>query len=209
MAEVVHRRDPEPATLGEYLYRERQRTATLQRVLTARSGVSQPNIAAYERGRRQPSWSVFVRLINAMNRRPVLTTEPLEPPAELHRRVISLESVVQEVLEVVGDRAYRFEHNAAARPLGLDLPIDFVHVSVVGDPDRLDELAIRAVECDRSREVMTHRGLRIKPQVHFFAALAAVALEVVAVPRDSVVVVLNGRQVHVAPMEQLRVKPLL
>lgn len=54
VAEAVHRPDPEPATLGEYLYRERQRTATLQRVLTARSGVSQPNIAAYERGRRQP-----------------------------------------------------------------------------------------------------------------------------------------------------------
>jgi hypothetical protein len=37
-------------TLGRLIYRARQRTGTLQRILTARTGISQPNISAYELG---------------------------------------------------------------------------------------------------------------------------------------------------------------
>jgi hypothetical protein len=40
----------ESLTLGKLIYRTRQRTGTLQRILTARTGISQPNISAYELG---------------------------------------------------------------------------------------------------------------------------------------------------------------
>jgi transcriptional regulator with XRE-family HTH domain len=199
----------DPPTLGRYIYRERQRTGTLQRVLTARSGISQPNISAYEQGRREPSWSVFVRLITAMGRRPVVSTEPLESATDILRQLIDIKAVVGEVLDVVADRSYRFEHNAAAHLLGLDLPVDFVHVSVVGDPDNLDELALRATGSSGRREVTTRRGGTLRPQVEFSAALAAVVLEVVETPRESVLVVVDGRHVNVAPMEDIRVQPLL
>jgi transcriptional regulator with XRE-family HTH domain len=65
-------------TLGRLIYRTRQRTGTLQRILTARTGISQPNISAYELGRRQPTWPTFVQLIAAMDRRPVIEIGPAE-----------------------------------------------------------------------------------------------------------------------------------
>lgn len=204
----VHRPVEDPPTLGRYLYRERQRTGTLQRVLAARSGVSQPNISAYEQGRREPSWAVFVRLIAAMGLRPVINTEPLESAADITRQLINVTSVVREVLAVVGDRSYRFEHNAAAHLLGLNVPLDVVHVSVVGDPDNLDELALRAARGGR-REVTARRGGSLVPQVKFHAALASVVLEVIAAPRDSVLVGVGDFYVSVAPMEEIRVQPLL
>jgi transcriptional regulator with XRE-family HTH domain len=209
VAQSVRRPDEGPPNLGRLLYRERQRTATLQRVLTARTGISQPNISAYEQGRREPTWPVFVRLIEAMDRRLVVSTEPLESAADRIRSVISINSVVHEVLEVVGDRLYRFEHNAAAHILGLDLPLDFVHVSVLGDPNNLDELALRATGRDGRREVRTLRGGTLRPQIKFEAALAAIAIEVTDAPRDHVLVTVDGKQVRVAPMEDVRVQPLL
>jgi hypothetical protein len=144
-----------------------------------------------------------------MDRRLVVSTEPLASPADGIRRVISVSSVVREVLEVVGDRLYRFEDNAAAHILGLDLPLDFVHVSVLGDPNNLDELALRATGRDGRREVTTLRGGTLRPQIKFNAALAAIAIEVTAAPRDHVLVSVDGTEVRVAPMEDVRVQPLL
>ncbi|HEU4945864.1 MAG TPA: hypothetical protein VFT31_01810 [Kribbella sp.] len=139
----------------------------------------------------------------------MISSEPLESPADQIRQWIDIDQVVHEVLAVVGDRPYRFEHNAAAHLLGLDLPVDFVHVSVVGDPDNLDELALRAVGGGHRREVSTLRGGMLRPQVKFHAALAAITLEVIESPRRHVVVALGDHQVRVAPMEDLRLQPLL
>ncbi|MDA3803873.1 helix-turn-helix domain-containing protein [Clavibacter sp. Sh2036] len=50
------------ATVGEELRRLRREVALSQRELAARTGVPQPNIAAYESGRRQPSPETLERL---------------------------------------------------------------------------------------------------------------------------------------------------
>ena len=67
-------------TLGKLIYRTRQQTVTLQRMLTKRSGVCQSSISAYEQGRVEPTWSTFVRLIAAMDRRPSIDVVPVDPP---------------------------------------------------------------------------------------------------------------------------------
>ncbi|CAQ02865.1 helix-turn-helix domain-containing protein [Clavibacter sepedonicus] len=50
------------ASVGEELRRLRREAALSQRELAAVTGVPQPNIAAYESGRRQPSPETLVRL---------------------------------------------------------------------------------------------------------------------------------------------------
>jgi predicted nucleotidyltransferase len=50
------------SSVGEELRRLRQEAALSQRELAARTGVPQPNIAAYESGRRQPSAETLDRL---------------------------------------------------------------------------------------------------------------------------------------------------
>ncbi|KZC95278.1 XRE family transcriptional regulator [Clavibacter tessellarius] len=50
------------ASIGEELRRLRREMALSQRELAARTGVPQPNIAAYESGRRQPSPETLERL---------------------------------------------------------------------------------------------------------------------------------------------------
>ncbi|OUE22756.1 transcriptional repressor DicA [Clavibacter michiganensis] len=50
------------ASIGEELRRLRREVALSQRELAARTGVPQPNIAAYESGRRQPSAETLERL---------------------------------------------------------------------------------------------------------------------------------------------------
>jgi len=50
------------ASVGEELRRLRREVALSQRELAARTGVPQPNIAAYESGRRQPSSETLERL---------------------------------------------------------------------------------------------------------------------------------------------------
>lgn len=55
--------------MGETLRESRERAGLSQAQLAARSGVAQPNIAAYESGRRHPSAAMEDRLRSAM--RPV------------------------------------------------------------------------------------------------------------------------------------------
>jgi len=50
------------ASVGEELRRLRREMAMSQRELAARTGIPQPNIAAYESGRRQPSAETLERL---------------------------------------------------------------------------------------------------------------------------------------------------
>jgi predicted nucleotidyltransferase len=58
-------------TSGEALRRRRQEAGLSQRALAARSGVPQPNIAAYESGRRTPAATTAERL-DAVLRIPTL-----------------------------------------------------------------------------------------------------------------------------------------
>lgn len=54
------------ATEASTLVKEaRTRAGLTQRQLAERAGVSQPVIAAYERGRRQPSWPMLEKLLEA------------------------------------------------------------------------------------------------------------------------------------------------
>jgi transcriptional regulator with XRE-family HTH domain len=51
--------------LGQVLADERFRQLRLQRTVAAASGITQPKLSAYERGRLIPSWEVFVRVLAA------------------------------------------------------------------------------------------------------------------------------------------------
>lgn len=53
--------------IGEMLLRRRLNAGLSQRELAARSGVPQPNIAAYERGRRVPAAETLRRLDGALS----------------------------------------------------------------------------------------------------------------------------------------------
>ncbi|MGM1028314.1 MAG: helix-turn-helix domain-containing protein [Actinomycetota bacterium] len=55
---------------GEDVRRIRERAGLTQRELAQRSGVAQPNIAAYERGTRRPSATMLTRLRETAKPRP-------------------------------------------------------------------------------------------------------------------------------------------
>jgi transcriptional regulator with XRE-family HTH domain len=133
--------------LAETLYEERKLSLIPQRILSARTGVPQPKISAYERGRTTPSWETFVRLLLAMERVPVLTTRGTHgsvshqggPEDRLFGALLT-------AVDAVGDRPYRIWHRAAAYLHGLAMTAERVimqgvAVQVVGDPDRLDDFA--------------------------------------------------------------------
>jgi transcriptional regulator with XRE-family HTH domain len=189
-----------PATeLGRILQEERRRTGTLQRMLAQRTGISQPNVSAYERGRMQPSWPIFVRLLAAMERRPVLETAPLEPE---YLPKVTLAEVIDVTLDLVGDRSYRFEDEFAAHLLGSDWPIGYVHVAMVADPDRLDEFALEVVR-KLGGTATTKRGQRLVPQVQFHHGTAMYVFELIAEGRRFVQVSHDGRTVNVSPAQDI------
>lgn len=74
MGTVCHRRLDLPTIpptryhrdMGEKLRESRERAGLSQAQLEVRSGVAQPNIAAYESGRRKPSAAMVARLQSAM-----------------------------------------------------------------------------------------------------------------------------------------------
>lgn len=71
----------------EHVRRIRERAGLTQRELAERSGVAQPNIAAYERGTRRPSEAMLERLIAAARQRPsaALAAHPSAVEAALHK----------------------------------------------------------------------------------------------------------------------------
>jgi len=184
--------------LGQVLADERFRQLRLQRTVAAASGITQPKLSAYERGRLTPSWGVFVKVLAAMDRRPVIRTEPLEPVSLLPR---SISEDVDLVLLIVGDRGYRFEQATAAHLLGTGERVELIYVSVEGDPERLDEVA--AAIADRNRAVTTKRGGGVRPHVAFDHGGRRIALELVREARRSIEVEYDGRRVRVAPMEDI------
>jgi hypothetical protein len=109
---------------------------------------SQPNISAYELGRRHPTWPTFVRLIAAMDQRPVIQIGPAERKLPLSYLLDHLDQAIRDVLTVVDGLPYRFESDAALQLLGQETTPDIVWVSAVADiedltqraPDRLDRL---------------------------------------------------------------------
>jgi transcriptional regulator with XRE-family HTH domain len=59
--------------LGELLAALRHRAGLSQDDLARRAGTSGPTVAAYERGRKEPRWSTFVRLAEACGAVPTVT----------------------------------------------------------------------------------------------------------------------------------------
>jgi hypothetical protein len=96
----------------------------LQRILTARTGISQPNISAYELGRRQPTWPTFVRLIAAMDQRPVIEIGPAERKLPLSYLLDRLDEAIRDVLSIVDRLPYRFESDVALQLLGQETTPD-------------------------------------------------------------------------------------
>jgi transcriptional regulator with XRE-family HTH domain len=183
-------------TLGRLIYRARQRTGTLQRILTARTGISQPNISAYELGRRQPTWPTFVRLIAAMDQRPVIEIGPAERKLPLSRLLDHLDEAIRDVLTVVDGLPYRFESDAALQLLGKQTTPDIVRVSAVADIEDLTQRALDRLD----RQIMTRRGGSDRSRVQFDCGPLFVSIMLIAEPRQSVQVVHGGRVVNVAPL---------
>ena len=63
-------------TAGRLLRAARERARLSQRALAERAGVTQPVIAAYESGRRQPSLPMLLRLVHATGHRIDLGLRP-------------------------------------------------------------------------------------------------------------------------------------
>lgn len=185
--------------LGQILADERFAFGMLlQRTVAAESGVDAANLSAYECCRVTPRWDVFVRILAAIGRKPVIRTEPLD------RSLVTIGPVraaIDEVLRVVAGRPYRLEGEAAAYVLGRTERIATLDVIVEDDPTRLDELAEGAIE--RFRPVYTQRGGGVAPQLWFglFGGTAVVTV-VRQLPR-TVEVAFHGLMVHVAPLEEI------
>jgi transcriptional regulator with XRE-family HTH domain len=154
--------------LAETLYEERKLSAIPQRILSARTGVPQPKISAYERGRTTPSWETFVRLLLAMERVPVLTTRWTHGAvSHLGGPEDRLFGALLTAVDIVGDRPYLIWHRAAAYLHGLAMTAERVimqgvAVQVAGDPDRLDDFAqTLGDQC----EIRTARGPNTWPHL--------------------------------------------
>jgi transcriptional regulator with XRE-family HTH domain len=82
------------------LIRAARRDAGITQVeLAARSGVPQPVISAYERGRRQPSVEAVDRLLSALGRRLALVHDGEEPlvPDEAGRRLFEVLGLIDVI----------------------------------------------------------------------------------------------------------------
>lgn len=103
-------------TAAELVRAARTRAALSQRELAARSGVRQPNIAAIEAGRSQPTTSTLGKLLKAAMVRPSLTLER-------HR------AEVRQAIERAGGRDARVIGSVArgsdSETSDLDLLVDF------------------------------------------------------------------------------------
>jgi transcriptional regulator with XRE-family HTH domain len=194
---------PEINALSAVIDRERRRSLMSQRTVAKRSKLTQQKVSAYECGRVTPPWDAFVRILAAMDRKPVLTVEPLEPPPTPGTQ--SIEAELDLIQQAIGDRSYRIEGIAAAHVLGaaeVDATwIEQVSVSVEGDPGRLDTFA-NALS-SRYRAVWTVRGGHGPSEVSFMYGTVRIALLVVPELRPWLDVVYRGRQVPVAPLEDI------
>jgi DNA-binding XRE family transcriptional regulator len=186
-------------TLGKLIYRTRQQTVTLQRMLTKRSGVCQSSISAYEQGRVEPTWSTFVRLIAAMDRRPSIDVVPVDPPpAPDHAAFLlgCLDVAIREILTLLDGIPYRFEGKVAAHLLGRPTTPNIIKLSAVGD---IEDVSQRALDGLVSREVLTIRGGELVQRVQFDSYPLVVSIEIVDELRQSVQVLHADQVVNVAP----------
>src|SRR6266540_205218 len=184
--------------LGRVIAAERSRWLLPQRVVARRSGVHQSNLSAYERGRLAPGWDVFVRILAAMDRRPVLRTEPLYLA---DRSTTSIGAQLDAIVGIIGDRGYRIEDAAAAHILGDGSAIETVYLTVEGDPAALDELAAAAAAPYTT--VTTRRPHRGPAEIEFTVSSLLVVLVIVGELGPAVEVEYEGRRVRVAPLEDL------
>ncbi len=195
--------DASERLLGATLAHERGRALIQQRVLAAWSGVLQQSVSAYERGTRTPSWSTFVRLLAAMDRRPVLRTAPLETSQELIGTAETrLETALGYAIEAIGGRPYRIESEIAAYLHGDEsVYLDELTVWVRGGDGGLDELA---ADVARVHEVHTIRGPRAMPHLSF--EVWGVTLFVVVTDEElpAVEVAVSGMSLKVAPAGDIR-----
>jgi transcriptional regulator with XRE-family HTH domain len=184
--------------LGRLIYRTRQQTVTLQRMLTRRSGVCQSSISAYEQGRVEPTWNTFVRLLAAMDRRPSIDVVPVDPPPSPDRVAYlldCLDAAIREILTLLEGTPYRFERAVAAHLLGRKTTPKIIQLSAVGDIDDVSQRALDRLD----REVLTIRGGEVGQRVQFDCHPLVVSIEIVDEPRQSVQVVHASRVVNVAP----------
>lgn len=83
--------------LGAALFDARQCAGLSQRELAERADVTQAVVSRLERGPRQPSWQLFVRLLDAMD---------MEPSVAAHRNVASLDAEVERLRTLTPEKRW-------------------------------------------------------------------------------------------------------
>lgn len=136
---------------GAAIRQARQHAALTQHQLAARSGVRQSNIAAYERGTRNPSAEMTTRLINAARPRPSVLVDrhrdEIRALARAHRA---------RLVEVFGSVARGTDEPGS----DLDLLVTFA-----ADASLLDQAALQGALEDLlgvSVDVVSRGGLRAR-----------------------------------------------
>jgi hypothetical protein len=170
-------------------------------MLTRRSGVCQSSISAYEQGWVEPTWSTFVRLIAAMDRRPSIDIVPVDPPPSPDHAdylLDRLDVAIREILTLLEGIPYRFERHIAAHLLGRKTTPNIIRLSAVGDIEDVSQRALDRL----GREVLTIRGGALGQRVQFDCYPLVVSIEIVDELGQSVQVVHAGQVVDVAPLPE-------
>ena len=138
--------------LGELLVALRRRAGLSQDELAERAGTSGPTVAAYERGRKEPRWSTFVRLAEAcgavpavvLGGAPSVLTRPERRSLALHEAVLvhlledpdAVRSLARRNLAVMSEAAPAASPYLQRWRSLLDGPLGELAVTLVSaDPD--------------------------------------------------------------------------
>lgn len=143
--------------LGAALREARFGAGLSQRDLAAKAAVNQGVVSRLERGARQPSWAVFVRLLDAMD---------LEPAVTAVRKATSLDVELAQLRELTPAQRWETQHvdallgtlvralsgvewaldgNAALLAHGVPVPVEVIRVALVDTDDNLAGVLDRLV----------------------------------------------------------------
>ncbi|MCL1872377.1 MAG: helix-turn-helix domain-containing protein [Promicromonosporaceae bacterium] len=135
---------------GELVRSARLRAALSQQGLAERAGLRQQTVAAIESGRRQPTVSTLVRLVETLGWQLVVSLEPLD--ADVDRllddpdgAVRAREQAARQVELVTGllRQAYRVEGAGALALLGAPVPVAILDIALADTPETLEWLTQR------------------------------------------------------------------
>jgi transcriptional regulator with XRE-family HTH domain len=144
--------------LGEMVRVARQRAALTQAQLARSAGTDRAVLSAYERGRREPSFATFTRLLAALDLQPRIEIERIDADIDadidalastpLNKRLAALQCDVPQL--VAGLKGVRFviEGPLAALLQGVPVPVPGIDIVIADESlDPVAELARQHAWC--------------------------------------------------------------